>query len=208
MGTHLAHELDHVELIAGDGRVLKLAEVAYLRDHVAQLVELGNGLAHGLVGGVHPQPVVQRVHHLQLQLGLVVVQRGLVTLHGRVDDRDEEIVVLDGVKQEEVLFHALHRGAALGAEEGAQVVVAALYRALEYAAHVGTVAVGHVVGGDVRRRAARRAQAGGEAPRQIQQYLGYVVAVVAQRRLPLVHGLGHKLVLRLLQQILKIYEVF
>ena len=49
----LAHELDDVELIAGNGRVGQLAEVADLGDDIAQLVELLDGRAHGGIGGVH-----------------------------------------------------------------------------------------------------------------------------------------------------------
>lgn len=146
----LAHELDDVELIARDGRVRELAEAANLGDDVAQLVEVLNGLAHGGVGDVDAEALFQLVDDLELELGLVVVEGGLVALHRRVDDGDEELVVLDGVYEEEMLLHPLHGGAALGAEEGAEVVVAALDAALEDGADVGTVAVRHVVSGDVR----------------------------------------------------------
>ena len=203
----LAHELYHMELVAGYRRVRQLAEIAYLGDHVAELVEVLDGLPHGLLGDVDAQLVAQGLDYLDSELGLIVVEAGLVPLHGRVHDGDEELVVLHGIEQEEVLLHTLHGRAALRAEEGAEIVVPALYGALEDAAHIGTVAVGHVIGCDVGRGAARRAQAAREAPRQVEQHLGHIVAVVAQAQLPLVHGPGHQLVLRLLQEILEVNQM-
>src|SRR5699024_378861 len=102
--THLADELDDVELIARDGRVFELAVIAYLGDGVAKLVEVLDGLAQRGLGGVYAKAFFKLVEHLELQLGLVVVEGGLVALHGRVDDGDEELVVLHGVYEEEVLL--------------------------------------------------------------------------------------------------------
>ena len=45
MGADLAYELDDVELIAGDGRIIELAEVADLGDDAAELVVLLDSLA-------------------------------------------------------------------------------------------------------------------------------------------------------------------
>ena len=208
MRTHLAHELDDVELIAGDGRIGELAEVADLGDDVAELVEVLNRLAHRGVGDVDAEAAFKLVDDLELELGLVVVEGGLVALHRRVDDGDEEFVILDGVYKEEVLLHSLHGGAALGAEQGAEVVVAALDAALEYGADVGTVAVRHVVSGDIRGGTARRAQTRGKAPGKIQQDFGDIVAVVPQRDLAIVDRLRDQLILSLLQEVLEVDQVF
>ena len=208
MRADLAHELDDVELIARDGRVRELAEAADLGDDVAQLVEVLDGLAHGGVGDVDAEALFQLVDDLELELGLVVVEGGLVALHRRVDDGDEELVVLDGVYEEEMLLHPLHGGAALGAEEGAEVVVAALDAALEDGADVGTVAVRHVVSGDVRGGTTRRAQARGKAPGKIQQDFGDIIAVIPQRDLAIVDRLRDQLVLSLLQEVFEVDQVF
>ena len=203
MGAHLADQLDHMELIAGDGRVVQPAEVADRGDGAAQVVVLFDGTAQGLFGGVDAVDLVELVQHLFPELGLVVVQAGIVALHGRVDDGDEEALILHRLQQEEVLLHPLHSGAALGAEQCAQVVVAPLDGTLQDAADIGAVAVGHVVGRHVRRGAVGGTQAGGKAARQVQQYLRDVVAVIAQGHLSLSRGLLHQLVVGLLQQFLE-----
>ena len=107
-----------------------------------------------------------------------------------------------------MLLHPLHGGAALGAEEGAEVVVAALDAALEDGADVGTVAVRHVVSGDVRGGTTRRAQARGKAPGKIQQDFGDIIAVIPQRDLAIVDRLRDQLVLSLLQEVFEVDQVF
>ena len=159
MRAYLADEVDDVELVAGDVRVLALAEIADLGDDAADLVVILNGLAHCGVGHVHAKAVLELIDDLELELSLVVVEVGLVALHGRVDLSDEEAGVLYGVDEEEVLFHTLHGGAGFGAEQRVEVVVAALDGALENGAGVGTCTGGHVVACEVGRRAAWRAQA-------------------------------------------------
>ena len=204
MGADLADQLDDVELVAGDVGVIGLAEIADLGDYAADLVVVLDGLAHGGVGGVDAVLVMQLVNDLELELSLVVIEVGLVALHGRIDLGDEELLVLDGVDEEEMLLHTLHRCAALRAEESVEVVVAALDGALEDGAGIGAGAGGHVVAGDVGGRAARRSEPGGEAAGEIEQRLGYVVAVVAESVASLVHCLYDKLVVCLLKQILKV----
>ena len=203
MGTDLAHQDDDVVLVAGEGRVLQLAEVADVGDDAAEAVVLFDGGAEGRVGRVHAVVVAEGVQHLELELGLVVVQAGLVALHGRVDDGGEEAIVLHGVQEGEVLLHALHGGTALRAEQGVEVVIAALDGTLQDAADVGTVAVGHVVGGDLGGAAVGGAEAAGEAAGQVQQHLGDIVAVISQGQLAAAHRLLHQVVVGLLQQLLE-----
>ena len=69
----LAHELDDVELIAGNGRVGQLAEVADLGDDIAQLVELLDGRAHGGIGGVHAVALGERFDLIAVALARVNV---------------------------------------------------------------------------------------------------------------------------------------
>ena len=99
-----------------------------------------------------------------------------------------------------MLLHALHGGAALRAEQGVEVVIAALDGTLQDAADVGTVAVGHVVGGDLGGAAVGGAEAAGEAAGQVQQHLGDIVAVISQGQLA---AALHQVVVGLLQQLLE-----
>ncbi|CCX45500.1 unknown [Firmicutes bacterium CAG:103] len=204
----LAHELDDVELIAGNGRVGQLAEVADLGDDIAQLVELLDGRAHGGIGGVHAVALGELVDDLELELALVVVIAGLIALERGIDLRDEEAVVLHGIDEEEMLFHTLHGRAALGAEERVEVVVAALNGALEDGADIRADTAGHVVGRNVGRLAARRAQAAREAARQVEQNLGDVITVVPEGDFPVVDRLRDEFVLRILQEIFEENQMF
>ena len=208
MRADLAHELDDVELIAGNGRVGQLAEVADLGDDIAQLVELVDGLTHGGVGHIDAVALGELIDDLELELALVVFEVRLVALHRGIDLGDEEAIVLDGVEQEEVLFHTLHGRAVLGAEQGAQIVVAALNGALEDGADIRAGTAGHVVGRNVGRLAARRAQTGREAARQIEQNLGDVIAVVPEGDFPVVDRLRDELILRVLQEIFEENQMF
>ena len=148
------------------------------------------------------------IDDLELELTLVVFEVRLVALHRGIDLGDEELVILHEVEQEEVLLHALHGSAALGAEQSAQIVVAALNGALEDGADIRAGAAGHVVGRHVGGLAARRAQTGREAARQIEQNLGDVIAVVPEGDFPVVDRLRDELVLRVLQEIFEENQMF
>ena len=207
MGADLADQLDDMELIAGDGGIVQLAHVPHLGDEAGYLVVVFYGFEHGLVGHVHAQLVSQLIHYLQLQLRLVVIEVVLVPFHGGVDNGGEELLVLYGMDEHEMLLHTLHGGAALSPEQGFQVVVASFNGPLQDRAHIGTVPGGHVIAGDIGGNTAGRPQPAGKTPRQVQQGLWYVVAVIAQSVLALRHSLGDQLVMRLLKQILKINKM-
>ena len=61
---------------------------------------------------------------------------------------------------------------------------------------------GLVVGCQIRGSATGSAQAAGEAAGQVEKRFGNIEAVVAERVPALFDGLGHKLVLRILKQVL------
>ena len=85
------------------------------------------------------------IDDLELELALVVFEVRLVALHRGIDLGDEEVIVLDGVEQEEVLFHTLHGRAVFGAEERVEVVVAVLNGALEDGADIRAGTAGHCI---------------------------------------------------------------
>ena len=117
MGANLAHQLDNMELIAGDGRIVKLSEVADLGDNTAKLVKSLNCLAHCFIGNINAQAVSERLDNLELKLCLVIIKIGLVALHGRIDLSYEETFGLNGIDEEEVFLHTLDGSTALCAEK-------------------------------------------------------------------------------------------
>ena len=64
----VAHEVEDVELIARDDRVVELAHLSDLADDLADLVVLGDRLAQRLVGGVNAEGLGQTVEHVLAHL--------------------------------------------------------------------------------------------------------------------------------------------
>ena len=149
MRADLGNQLDDMELIAGDGRIIELSVIADLSDDTAQLVKSLDSLAHCFVGNIDAEAVSHGLNDLELKLSLVVIKVSLIALHGRIDLSDEEAVMLNGIDEEKVLLHTLDGSAALGAEQAAQIIVATLNGSLKNGAGVGTRSVGHVVAGDI-----------------------------------------------------------
>ena len=108
----------------------------------------------------------------------------------------------------EVLFHPVHGGAALLADERGDEVVSALEGPFQDALGVGAGPVRHVVGRQVRAGASRCPQTDREAPLHIQQRFGNVGAVIRQRQIPFAAGLRHQFVVCLPEQFLKIDQMF
>jgi hypothetical protein len=206
-GAAEADQLDERELEARDGGLLELAEAADLGHDAAEFVVLADGGADGLVGGVGAVGLAQGVEHVLLQLQAVVLVGRAALFVRHVDERAEELGVLDDGHHLQVLLEAAGDGAGLGRHLGVEEVVAALERPLEKTPPVAAGAVGHVVRRDVRRRAARRAQTDGEAARQVEQHLRHEIAGIAEGEPPLLLCLPHELVVDLLQQVFKVDEM-
>ena len=194
-----------MEFIAGDHGIVRLAHIADLLHDGADLVVILDGLLHGRLGGVDTQ-ILQAVQNF-LQLHFIVVEVGGVALDGSVDDVCDERMILNGMEQFEVLFHTLHGGAGLDAEQGVEVVVAAFNGTLQNGTDIGAVTVGHVVGSYVGRRAVGCTQTTGEATGQVQQNFGNIVAVVTKCSISVCYGLLHELVVGFLQKIFEIDQM-
>ena len=207
LGAGVAHQVQHVELVAGDDGVLRLAHLADLGDDAADLVVLGHRLADGLVGGVHP--VVLRHHVQQADAHLLDVVAHGVVLHliGHVGVGDEEVGLLVHLQQLKVLIEPVHHGAGVYTGQGVQEVEAALDAPLHQAAGKLAGVVGHVVGGDVDGTGAGGAEPDGEAARHVQQHLRDVEAGVADGQLALRLCLLHQLVVGVVQQIFKVDQM-
>ena len=128
--------------------------------------------------------------------------------------RDVEVAVEEFVLVRALRVHDLHvlDGAVVGlahidARHGVQEAVVALERALEDRAGKLAAVVGHVVGGQLHGGGVRRAQTHREAAAQIQQHLRRVKAGIADRQIPLCLGLADELVVRVVQQALKVHQM-
>ena len=201
-------ELDDLELIARDGRVIELAVVADLVDDRADLVMQVDGLHKGLVGDVDAEFLVQRIKDVGLKLAFIVLNAVLVSLERHVGERHEEVRILNDVHVAKVLLETAGDRAGLGAEISIQEVVAAFECALEEAAAVMAGTAGHVICSHVRRSAFRRSQSDCKAAGQVEQNFGHEVAGVTQRSLAVCLSLPDQLVVGLLEQVFKCDQVF
>ena len=201
-------ELDDLELIARDGRVIELAVIADLVDDRADLVVQVNGLHKGFVGDVDAEFLVQRIEDVGLQLAFVVLNAVLVSLERHVGERHEEVRILDDVHVAKMLLETAGDRAGLSAEISIQEVVAAFECALEEAAAVMAGTAGHVICSHVRRSAFRRSQTDCKAAGQVEQNFGHEVAGVTQRSLAVCLSLPDQLVVGLLEQVFKCDQVF
>ena len=205
--TAEAYHVDDVELVAGDGRILELAELAYLRYDPADLVVAGHGITQSGVGNVHAQLLVHRVEHPVLHLGDVVLEGVVRILIRDIRVGNEEIRLLYALEQLDILHAAVHLRAGVDAADAVQEVVAALDCPLQQCAAVLTGVVRHVIRGYVYTARVRRAHSHGEAVVYVEKHLRHVVAGVAQSELALILSLADQLVVSLLEQVLKVDQM-
>ena len=200
-----------MELIAGDCGVIQLAVVADLADQARDLVLLLDGLTQRPVRDVDAEVLVQGPEHMVLKLLGVVFDADVVLFERDIGEFNKEVVVFDNahildavqVLLLQMLLEAAGGRAGLGGHLGIEEIEAALERALEQAAGIVAGAGGHIIGGNVRRGAARRSQSDREAAGQVEQYFRHEKAGVADRALALGPALLDQIVIGLLKQVFK-----
>ena len=196
-----------MELVAGDGRVIELAEIADLGYDAAKLVVALDGVEYLLVGKVHAVDLFHGSDDLLFDLAAEVACVPLALFGGHVDAADEELVVRDELAVLKILLHAVHGGAAFLTDEGGDEVVAAFKGTLQNALGVRAGAVCHVISRKVGIDAARCSEPHAEAAVDVQQRLRYVRAVVRKRKFALRARLLHELVVCLLEEALEINQM-
>ena len=209
MGAHFAHQHDHMELVAGDGRIVQLAQLADLGQDPANPVVLLDGLEQCTVRGVDAVNFAERTEDPLFQLRDIVFYGGITVRERHVHHAHEKlrVLLLHELQYFKVLMPSVHHLAGLAGEQGVQIVISALDPALQDAAGIGADLAGHVVGSHIHGSGLRRAQAAGKAPRKIEQHLRNEVAGVSQRQLTFFLCFADKLVVCLLQQIFKIDQM-
>ena len=147
-----------MELIAGDGGIIELAEIADFIYDLADLVMLLDSCLESLVGNIDTEVFLQLAEDMVLELIMVVLIVVLGVLEGNIHKLAEELVIinnshiLDGVEVLllDVLLEAAGDGAGLGGQLRIEEVEAAFESTLEEAASVVANTGGHVISCDVR----------------------------------------------------------
>ena len=147
----VSNQVEDVEFITGDGRVLQLAHIADLGDDLADLVVLLDGLAQRLVGRIHAVGLGQHVQEAVADLLDVVLEGVVLDFVRDVAVGNEHLLVghVGGSDQLDVLHAAVHLRAGVHTSDGVEEVIAALDRTLHECSAVLAGVVGHVVGCDV-----------------------------------------------------------
>ena len=192
------YELDDVELVAGDGRVIELAVAADLGYEAADLVMALDSVHELFVGIVDAIGFLHGRYDLLFDLAAEISGVPVALLYRHVDARGKEFFVGNELAVLKILLHAVHCGAAFLTYQGGDKIVSAFKRTLEYALGIRAGAVCHIIGRKIRVRAARCAQSYSEAALNIEQRLGYVRAVIGKRKLALGARLLNKRVVCLL----------
>ena len=203
LGTRVGDQVEHMELIAGDDGVVRLAHLGDLGEDPADLVMLLNGFADGLIGGVDAELFGQLVEHVDAHLLDIGIQRIVGDLEGDVTVGHKEVGRLVDPEDLEVLHGAVHHGAGVHTDHGVQELVAALNAALHQSTGVLAGVVGHVVGGDVDGAGVGGAQSHGEAVADVEQSFGDMVAGVAEADVALGLSLFDQLIIGVLKQVFK-----
>ena len=166
-------------LVAGDGGHVQLAVIADSLHNTAELVVALDGLAQGLVRGVHAVIVMEEIQDVGLDLCLIMVNTVFRLFERDIHELALEALILDDIHTLEVLLKTAGHGAGLGSQLGIQEIEAALQGTLKKAAAVVTGAGRHIIGRHIRGCAAGGAQAHREAAGQVQQHLRHEIAGVA-----------------------------
>ena len=152
--------------------------------------------------GLSPLRKVRALQHGQVHVAVGILERDL---HILVEELG--VALPHGVQQLHVLHRAVHHRAAVGRDDAVGEVEAALDGALEQGAAGLAEEVRHIIGRDVHGAGVGRGEADGNAVAQVQQGFGDVFAGVGDADLAVAFRLGHKRVVRLLQQVLEVNQM-
>ncbi len=207
LGTDVGHEVDDVELVAGDDRVRALAHLADLLNDAADLVVLGHRAADGRVRGVRPEDLRQPVQHAHPHLPGVTGQGVVGDLEGHVAVGHKEFRIVVDLQDLKMLHRTVHHRAGIDPDQRVQEAVPALDGALEQGAGELAGVVGHVVGGDVNGAGVRGAEPGRKAAVNVEKNLGNVEAGISEADAPLLLPLLDQLVVGILKQSLEVDQM-
>ena len=203
----VAHEVEDVELIARDDRVIELAHLSDLADDLTDLVVLGDRLAQRLVGGVNAEGLGQTVEHVLAHLRGVGVDVVIGHLERHVGVRDKELLLAVDLQDLKVLHGAVHGRAGVHTDQRIQELIATLDRTLDERTCVVTGIVGHVVRRDIQRTGLGCSESHRDAVVYVEEDLRNVIAGVAEDDAAVRLRLPHQLVVGVFQKVFKVDQM-
>ena len=196
-----------MELVACNGSIIELAQLADLADDAADLVVFLHRLADGGVGRVDPVALFHHVEQADAHLLDILANGVILHLEGHIGVRDEEVRLFVELEYFEMLVKAVHHRAGVHACKTIEEVVASLHTALKQGAGKLAGVVRHIVGRHVDRTGPRCAQTHGETVVQIEQYLGNVEAGIADGKLALRLCLLYQFVVGFIEELFKVDQM-
>ena len=200
-------EIENVVLVAGDGRVFQLAHLADLGKDAADLIVLFHGFAQRLVRRVRTELFLHDIEHAAAHLLYIGLERVVGDLEGDVRVGHEEVGLVVYLQDFKVLHGTVHHGAGVHADHGVQELVAALDGAFGERSGELACVVRHVVRRNVDGAGVRSAETDGEAVANVEDRFGDMVAGVPQGQIPFRCSLSHKLVVGIIQKLLKVDQM-
>ena len=200
-------QIENVVLVAGDGRIFHLAHLADLGKDAADFVVLLHGLAQRLVRRVRAELFLHNIEHTIAHLLHIGLERVVGNLEGNVRVGHEEVGLVVYLQDFKVLHSAVHHGAGVHADHGVQKLVAALDGALGERSGELAGVVRHVVRCNVDGAGVRSAETDGEAVANVEDRFGDMVAGVPHGQIPFRGCLSHKLVVGIIQKLLKVDQM-
>ena len=207
LGAGVAHEVEDVELVARDDRVVELAHLSNFADDLADLVVLGDGLAQRLVGRINAEGLGQTVEHVLAHLRGVGIDVVIGHLERHVGMRDKEFLLAVDLQDLEVLHGAVHGRAGVHADHRIQELVTTLDCTLDERTCVVTGIVGHVVRRDIQRTGLGCSESHRDAVVYVEEDLRNVIAGVAEDDAAVRLRLPHQLVVGVFQKVFKVDQM-
>ena len=194
-------------LVAGDGRIFHLAHLTDLGKDTADLVVFLHGLAQRLVRRVRAELFRHHIEHTAAHLLNIGLQRVVGDFEGNVRVGHKEIRLIVYLQDFKVLHGAVHHGAGVHADHGVQELVAAFDGAFGERSGELACVVRHVVRRNVDGAGVRSAEANGEAVANVEDRFRDMVAGVPHGQIPFRGRLSHKLVVGIIQKLLKVDQM-
>ena len=209
LGTCVRRKAKHVEFVTRDTRILFLPEFSDCRDGSANSVMQFDGFSHSLVGSVNAVNVFEFVQNFKTNLVDVAFKAVFVGFERHIENADEKLVVVHKAQKLEMFDCSVHLAASFARKQCRQKSVPALDASFEQRFCKSANEGAEIVGCDVHRPRARRAQSYADAVVEVEQHFGDVITRVAERKFAVFFDcLLNKLVVGFLQKVFKVKQVF
>ena len=156
--TCVGNEIQNVELVTRDHRIVSLSHFADLLHDLADFVVLLDGLSDGLVRDVYTQVLMHGSEKSRLELSLHVIVGEVLCLVRNIQYRKEEVLFVVAFQDTEVLVESVHHRACIDCSKSVQELESSLDGSLEQSTRILADVVRHIICRDVDRSRPRSAQ--------------------------------------------------